>query len=58
MITVNVTNKPGRAIAQDVTTEVRSISGGQTTVVSSQASGTTKNGPRREPTTRSRRERR
>jgi len=43
-ITVNVTNKPGRAIAQDVTTEVRSISGGQTTVVSSQAEWHDKNG--------------
>jgi len=43
-ITVNVTNKPGRAIAQDVTTEVRSISGGQTTVVSTSADWRDKNG--------------
>src|SRR5438309_805084 len=43
-ITVNVTNKAGRALAQDVTTEVRSITGGQTTVVSTEAQWFDKNG--------------
>jgi len=43
-ITVNVTNKAGRAMAGEVTTEVRSISGGQTTVVSSGAEWFDKNG--------------
>jgi len=45
-ITANVTNKLGRKTAEDVTTEVRSISGGVTTVVSSQADWFDKNGPR------------
>src|SRR3989449_9533451 len=45
-ITANVTNKLGRKTAEDVTTEVRSISGGVTTVVSSQPAWFAKNGPR------------
>jgi len=45
-ITVNVTNKLGRKTAEDVTTEVRSITGGVTTVVSSGADWFDKNGPR------------
>jgi len=45
-ITVNVTNKVGRKAAEDVTTEVRSIAGGVTTVVSSGADWFDKNGPR------------
>src|SRR5205809_2174908 len=36
-VTVNVTNKPGRASAGNVTAEVRTISGGITTVVPSKA---------------------
>ena len=43
-VTVNVTNKPGRASAGNVTTEVRTISGGVTAVVSSQAEWFDKNG--------------
>src|SRR5213596_1259810 len=45
-ITVNVTNKLGRKTAEDVTTEVRSITGGVTNVVSSGADWFDKNGPR------------
>ena len=45
-ITVNVTNKLGRKTAEGVTTEVRSITGGVTTVVSSGADWFDKNGPR------------
>src|SRR5206468_10022555 len=45
-ITANVTNKLGRKTAEDVTTEVRSISGGVTIVVSSQPDWFDKNGPR------------
>src|SRR5205809_7821018 len=45
-ITVNVTNKLGRKTAEDVTTEVRSITGGATNVVSSGADWFDKNGPR------------
>ncbi len=45
-ITVNVTNKVGRKAAEDVTTEVRSIAGGVTTVVSGSADWFDKNGPR------------
>src|SRR5437879_989779 len=45
-ITVHVTNKLGRKTAEDVTTEVRSITGGATTVVSSGADWFDKNGPR------------
>ena len=43
-VTVNVTNKPGRASAGNITTEVRTISGGVTAVVSSQAEWFDKNG--------------
>src|SRR5207237_5980183 len=45
-ITVNVTNKLGRKTAEDVTTEVRSITGGVPTVVSRGADWFDKNGPR------------
>jgi len=43
-VTVNVTNKPGRASAGNVTAEVRTISGGVTHVVPSQAEWFDKNG--------------
>src|SRR6266545_6054028 len=43
-VTVNVTNKAGRAAAGNVTTQVLSISGGVTTVVATQADWFDKNG--------------
>ena len=43
-VTVNVTNKAGRATAGNVTTEIRTISGGVTTVVTSAADWFDSNG--------------